>query len=65
MDEKDYCDQLRMGRDTFHNLVRMLREIGRLKETAYISLNEQAVKFLYILGHNANNRIVRLFLPFW
>ncbi|XP_020267053.1 uncharacterized protein LOC109842610 [Asparagus officinalis] len=51
-------DYLRMDRGPFFNLVRMLRKSRLLKDTIYVSIEEQVAMFLHIVGHNAKNRVV-------
>nr|XP_017250299.1 PREDICTED: uncharacterized protein LOC108220916 isoform X3 [Daucus carota subsp. sativus] len=49
-------NELRMNRSTVNVLCEMLRDIGDLRETKKMSLNETVAIFLYILAHHQKNR---------
>ena len=50
-----------MGPYAFAKLCEIFREIGRLKDTKNAFVEEQVVKFLYILAHNGRIRTVSFF----
>ncbi|KAL6877204.1 hypothetical protein ACP4OV_012875 [Aristida adscensionis] len=50
--------ELRMDRKTFHILCEMLRDVGGLKGTRNLSLEEIVAQFLYRLSHHLKNRTV-------
>ena len=45
-----------MPKDFFIRLVRLLEEQGRLQATRWISVEDQLLKFLYVVAHCATNR---------
>ncbi|KAF8730407.1 hypothetical protein HU200_016984 [Digitaria exilis] len=53
--------QLRMDRRTFHVLCEMLRDVGGLKATRNMLLEEIVAQFLYILAHHLKNRTIKEF----
>ncbi|KAF7153004.1 hypothetical protein RHSIM_Rhsim01G0122200 [Rhododendron simsii] len=58
----DKClDVTRMGLHVFEMLVYILRESFHLNDTWYTSVEEQPVKFLFLLAHNIQNRIIGFF----
>ncbi|KAG8382503.1 hypothetical protein BUALT_Bualt05G0084000 [Buddleja alternifolia] len=52
-------EQLRMDRNCFGRLCMLLRDVGGLKPTRNVQINEQVAIFLHILGHHTKNRIVK------
>ncbi|KAF7815179.1 protein ALP1-like [Senna tora] len=50
---------LRMYRNTFDRLFSMLDEIGGLKPTKYMLVDEQVAMCLNILAHHAKNRVIQ------
>lgn len=54
-------DVTRMSLHAFEMLVYILRESFRLKDTWNSSVEEQLVKFLFLLAHNVRNRILGFF----
>ena len=56
----DSCKfHLRLNRAAFTKLCRMLKEIGGLRDTVYMLIDEQVAMFLHILAHHVKNRIMR------
>jgi hypothetical protein len=51
--------ELRMDRRTFYILCEMLRDVGGLKDTRNMQLEEIVAQFLYILAHHLKNRTVK------
>ena len=51
--------ELRMDRRTLYILCEMLRDVGGLKGTRNMELEEIAAQFLYILAHHLKNRTVK------
>ena len=56
--------ELRMDRRTFYILCEMLRDVGGLKGTCNMELEEIVVQFLYILAHHESDG-KKYFLPKW
>ncbi|GKB54282.1 ALP1-like protein [Tanacetum coccineum] len=52
--------QLRMDRSTFVTLCEMVRDIGGLKGTKNMTLEEIVALFLYVLAHHKKNRTISL-----
>ena len=52
--------QLRMDRSTFGRLCEMVRDIGGLKGTKNMTLEEIVALFLYVLAHHKKNRTISL-----
>ena len=50
---------LRLNRAAFTKLCRMLKEIGGLRDTIHMLIDEQVAMFLHILAHHVKNRIMR------
>ncbi|KAG8376305.1 hypothetical protein BUALT_Bualt09G0049500 [Buddleja alternifolia] len=59
LNDVDCHDQLRMNKDAFANLVYILKGRGLIRDTMHSSVEEQVVRFLYIVGHNLRNRKVK------
>ena len=56
----DSCKyHLRLNRAAFTKLCRMLKEIGGLRDTIHMLIDEQVAMFLHILAHHVKNRIMR------
>lgn len=53
-----------MGSIAIGNLRGMLRSSGLIKDIHQASIEEQVVKFLYILAHNVKNRVMSFFSSF-
>ncbi|KAF8693938.1 hypothetical protein HU200_038583 [Digitaria exilis] len=53
--------QIHMDRRTFHVLCEMLSDVGGLKATRNMSLEEIVAQFLYILAHHLKNRTIKDF----
>jgi hypothetical protein len=53
--------ELRMGRRTFNILCEMLRDVGGLKGTQNMTLEEIVTQFLYTLSHHLKNRTIGRF----
>ncbi|GLT25958.1 hypothetical protein SLA2020_010560 [Shorea laevis] len=53
-------EQLRMNRAAFNRLCDLLRTEGKLKNSGSVSVKEQVAMFLYILGHDKKNRVIKL-----
>ena len=51
----DCHDQLRMSQAALFHLAEILRQQGNIQDTVNITLQEQLVMFLHILGHNLRN----------
>ncbi|RVW75767.1 putative nuclease HARBI1 [Vitis vinifera] len=61
MDNEDFYNQLRMGKDAFARLVNILRGTGRLRNNAHSNVEEQVAKFLHIVDHNLRNRTMKFY----
>ncbi|PWA38957.1 hypothetical protein CTI12_AA576600 [Artemisia annua] len=55
-----YVSQLRMDRSTFVTLCEMVRDIGGLRGTQNMTLEEIVALFLYVLAHHKKNRMISL-----
>lgn len=56
--DTDCIKNLRMDRNTFGRLCRLLREVGGVTDGKYVSVEEQLAIFLGILSHHKKNAIV-------
>ncbi|KAL5571103.1 hypothetical protein UlMin_020700 [Ulmus minor] len=54
-------DIIRMSPLAFARLCELLRDTGRLEDNKNSIVEEQVVKFLYVLAHNAKNRTISFF----
>ena len=52
-------NQIRMYRATFDKLCLMLDNVGGLKPTKHMLVDEQVVMFLHILAHHVKNRVIQ------
>ena len=52
---------VRMGPHAFLQLAQMMRDNHSLKDTRYVTVEEQLAYFLHIVGHGERNRVVRTF----
>ncbi|GLT58106.1 hypothetical protein SLA2020_310280 [Shorea laevis] len=59
-DDLTCVEQLRMNRAAFNRLCDLLRTEGKLKNSGSVSVKEQVAMFLYILGHDKKNRVIKL-----
>ncbi|GLT71732.1 hypothetical protein SLA2020_437300 [Shorea laevis] len=59
-DDLTCVEQLRMNRVAFNILCDLLRTEGKLKNSGSVSVKEQVAMFLYILGHDKKNRVIKL-----
>ncbi|XP_028793577.1 uncharacterized protein LOC114749250 [Neltuma alba] len=50
---------LRMNRATFDRLCYMLRDVGGLKPSKHMLIDEQVAIFLHILAHHVKNRVIQ------
>ncbi|KAK6128563.1 hypothetical protein DH2020_037707 [Rehmannia glutinosa] len=48
-----------MTRGAFAKLCYLLKHVGGLKDSRYVSINEKAALFLFVLAHHKKNRIMR------
>lgn len=56
----DACyDLLRMHRPTFDNLCSLLTNVGGLKPSKNMLIDEQVAIFLHILAHDTKNRVIQ------
>ena len=56
----DSCKfHLRLNRDAFTKLCRMLKEMGGLRDTVHMLIDEQVAMFLHLLAHHVKNMIMR------
>ena len=55
--DRKCISELRMDRRTFFILCEMLRDVGGLKATRNMTLEEIVAQFLYTLAHHLKNRI--------
>uniref|UniRef100_A0A5B7AF72 Putative nuclease HARBI1 isoform X1 n=1 Tax=Davidia involucrata TaxID=16924 RepID=A0A5B7AF72_DAVIN len=53
-------EQLRMNRHTFGILCGLLRTVGRLVDSRYVTVEEQVAMFLHVLAHPVKNRVIKL-----
>lgn len=51
---------LRMDQAPFYFLAHIMREKYLLRDTLYVSIEEQLAHFLHVIGHNTKNRIVSI-----
>ncbi|XP_031378457.1 uncharacterized protein LOC116193850 [Punica granatum] len=58
-DDITCTEQLRMDRNAFFKLCHMLQEIGGLKNTRNMHVDEQVAMFLYVLAHHFKNRVIK------
>ncbi|XVF63722.1 hypothetical protein PTKIN_Ptkin09bG0108800 [Pterospermum kingtungense] len=59
-DSDESCiSQLRMNRAAFFKLCELLENIGGLKSTRNMLIDEQVAMFLYIISHHLKNRVIR------
>lgn len=56
--DTDCIVNLRMNRNTFGRLCKLLRELGSLSDGKYVTVEEQIAMFLSILAHHKKNRVV-------
>lgn len=56
--DRTCIDMTRMNKASFHHLCRVLRSRGLLRDTLYVSVEEQLVMFLNTVGHGMSNRII-------
>ncbi|MQL74611.1 hypothetical protein Taro_006969 [Colocasia esculenta] len=56
--DKTCIDMTRMSRAAFHHLCGILRRRGLLRNTLYVSVEEQLVMFLNTVGHGVSNRVI-------
>lgn len=59
----DCMSNLRVDRNTFGRLCRLLRELGGLRDWKYVTVEEQVAMFLGVLAHHKKNRVVGF--DFW
>ncbi|KAK6143233.1 hypothetical protein DH2020_023581 [Rehmannia glutinosa] len=59
LNDVDCLDNLRMTRDAFARLCYLLKHIGGLLDSRYVSLSEKVALFLFVLAHHKKNRVVR------
>ncbi|KAI4319438.1 hypothetical protein MLD38_033035 [Melastoma candidum] len=52
-------EQLRMNIRTFKSLCAMLQNVGKLKDTKHMMVDEQVALFLHILAHHVKNRVIK------
>ena len=59
-DNDESCiSQVRMNRVAFFKLCEMLENIGGLKPTKNMAIDEQVAMFLQIISHHLKNRVIR------
>lgn len=56
--EVDCLEQLRISKQTFMNLCKLLQEKGQLVRTKHVPVEEAIAMFLYILAHNLKYRVI-------
>ena len=54
-----YISQVRMNRLIFFKLCEMLENIGGLRPTNNIAINEQVIMILHIISHHLKNRVIK------
>ncbi|KAL5573585.1 hypothetical protein UlMin_023182 [Ulmus minor] len=54
-------DIIRMSPLAFARLCELLRDTGRFEDNKHAIVEEQVVKFMYVLAHNAKNRTISFF----
>ena len=52
-------DELRLTKRNFHNLCAMLREKCGLKDTKFVTVEENVAMFLQVVGHGTKMRMIR------
>ncbi|XP_010274186.1 PREDICTED: uncharacterized protein LOC104609543 [Nelumbo nucifera] len=52
------CKEFRMEPHVFRNFANLLRELGLMKNTTYITVEESLAIFLLTVGHNEQNRLI-------
>ncbi|MFQ6661098.1 hypothetical protein Gotur_029372 [Gossypium turneri] len=52
-------EQVRMNRITFFKLCEMLQNLGELKSSRNMLIDEQVVMFLHIISHHLKNRVIK------
>ena len=57
--DKSCISQVRMNRLAFFKLCEMLKNIGGLKPTRNMAIDEQVAMFLHIISHHLKNRVIR------
>ncbi|XP_059461071.1 protein ALP1-like isoform X1 [Corylus avellana] len=55
---QDCIDQIRMSHVSFFELCKILAENNLIRETIHMSIKEQVLIFLHIIGHNVRFRVV-------
>ena len=56
----DVCYEMyRMRKELFFFLCHQLQTVGNLKESRHVSIYEQVMMFLLIVGHDTRNRVVQ------
>ncbi|XP_057774824.1 uncharacterized protein LOC130993805 [Salvia miltiorrhiza] len=63
LNDVDCISNLRMDRNTFGRLCRILRERGGLVNGRHVIVEEQVAMFLSVLAHHKKNRVVKF--DFW
>ena len=59
-DNDESCiSQFRMNRIAFFKLCEMLENIGGLRPTRNMTIDEQVAMFLHIISHHLKNRVIR------
>ncbi|KAK6161405.1 hypothetical protein DH2020_004786 [Rehmannia glutinosa] len=58
MNDVDCLDNLRMTRDAFARLCYLLKHVGGLVDSRYVSITEKVALFLSVLAHHKKNRVV-------
>ena len=59
LSDVDCLVNLRMDRNTFGRLCRLLKDVGGLRDGRYVFVEEQVAVFVGILAHHKKNRITR------
>ena len=54
----DCFDNMRMDRNIFSKLCRLLKELGRMRDGRFVTVKEQVAIFLGILANHKKSRIV-------
>jgi hypothetical protein len=50
---------VRMNRSTFKHIMNIMRGYHLLRDTIHVSVEKQLVMFLYVVGYNQKNRVIR------
>lgn len=58
--DTECINQVRMGRRCFRVLCYLVRDIGGLRDTRNMKVEEMVAMFLHILGHDEKNRAIHL-----